>query len=92
MQVTAENVLTVKRIFELANRAHFLYVPRNQAERGQLLKSVLLNCETGRRKSLARLQKAVRRDLRKGKKNKNGRGERDLNLRPPGPEPDFVSY
>jgi hypothetical protein len=46
MQVTAENVLTVKRIFELANRAHFLYVPRNQAERGQLLKSVLLNCET----------------------------------------------
>jgi len=46
MQVTAENVLTVKRIFELANRAHFLHVTRNQAERGQLLKSVLLNCET----------------------------------------------
>jgi hypothetical protein len=25
LQVTADNVLTVKRIFELANKAHFLY-------------------------------------------------------------------
>ncbi|HWC15894.1 MAG TPA: hypothetical protein VG498_02735, partial [Terriglobales bacterium] len=31
---------------ELANRAHFLYLTRNHAERGQLLKSVLLNCAT----------------------------------------------
>lgn len=44
--VTTESVLTVKRIFELANRAHFLYFTRNQADRGQLLKSVLLNCGT----------------------------------------------
>jgi hypothetical protein len=43
VQVTTESVLTVKRIFELANRAHFLYFTRN---RGQLLKSVLLNCGT----------------------------------------------
>ena len=46
LQVTADNVLTVKKIFELANKAHFLYLTRNQAERGQLLKSVLLNCDT----------------------------------------------
>jgi site-specific DNA recombinase len=45
-QVGTQNVLTVKKIFELANRAHFLYFTRNQAERGQLLKSVLLNCDT----------------------------------------------
>jgi len=32
--------------FELANKAHFLYLTRNSAERGQLLKSVLLNCAT----------------------------------------------
>jgi hypothetical protein len=44
--VTTESVLTVKRIFELANSAHFLYFTRNQADRGQLLKSVLLNCGT----------------------------------------------
>jgi site-specific DNA recombinase len=48
LQVPAKNALTVKRIFELANKAHFLYFTRNQAERGQLLKSVLLNCNTGR--------------------------------------------
>ena len=45
-RITAENVLDVKRIFELANRAYFLYLTRNSAERGQLLKSILLNCAT----------------------------------------------
>lgn len=44
--ITLEQVLTVQRVFELANKAHFLYVTRNLAERGQLLKSVLLNCAT----------------------------------------------
>ena len=44
--VPSDNVLTVKKIFELANKAHFLYVTRSHAERGQLLKSVLLNCDT----------------------------------------------
>ena len=45
-RVAGESALTVKRIFELANRAHFLYLTRNAGERGQLLKSVLLNCAT----------------------------------------------
>jgi site-specific DNA recombinase len=44
--ISSDRVLTVQRIFELANKAHFLYVMRNLAERGQLLKSVLLNCAT----------------------------------------------
>jgi site-specific DNA recombinase len=44
--VTAENVLTVKKILELSNQAHFLYFTKNAAERSQLLKSVLSNCET----------------------------------------------
>lgn len=38
--------LTAQRILELANKAHFLYLTRNHAERGQLLKMVLLNCAT----------------------------------------------
>jgi hypothetical protein len=38
--------VTAKRIFELANRAHFLYLTRNSMDRGELLKSVLLNCDT----------------------------------------------
>src|SRR5258708_25383423 len=44
--VTSESVLTVERVFELANKAHSLYVTRNSAERGELLKSVLLNFTT----------------------------------------------
>src|SRR5437016_12845699 len=43
---TSERVLTVARTFELAQKAHSLYLTRNHAERGQLLKSVLLNCAT----------------------------------------------
>ena len=46
VQVTPDRFLTVKRIFELANRAHFLYFTRNLTERGQLLRSVLSNCDT----------------------------------------------
>jgi len=46
VQILSDQVLTAKRIFELANKAHFLYVRRNHAERGQLLKSILLNCDT----------------------------------------------
>ena len=38
--------LTAQKILELANKAHFLYLTRNPAERGQLLKMVLLNCAT----------------------------------------------
>ncbi|HVH85661.1 MAG TPA: recombinase family protein, partial [Terriglobales bacterium] len=44
--ITAENVLTAQRTLELANRAYSLYFTRDHAERGQLLKSVLLNCAT----------------------------------------------
>jgi hypothetical protein len=42
----ADSVLTAKYILELANQAHFLYPTRNHAERAQLLKRVLLNCDT----------------------------------------------
>jgi len=44
--VSAANVLTAQRTLELANPAYSLYFTRNHAERGQLLKSVLLNCAT----------------------------------------------
>jgi hypothetical protein len=40
-RATSDSVLTVQRIFELANRAHFLYFTRNTPERAELLKSVL---------------------------------------------------
>jgi site-specific DNA recombinase len=85
-QVGAENVLTVKKIFELANRAHFLYFTRNQAERGQLLKSVLLNCDTDGVSLLPVYRKPFDLIFERAK-NQDWSGREDLNLRPPGPEP-----
>src|SRR5579863_3873887 len=34
-RVKQENELTIERIFELANKAHYLYLTRNAAERGE---------------------------------------------------------
>ena len=85
VQVTAESVLTVKRIFELANRAHFLYVTRSQAERGQLLKSVLLNCDTDGVSLWPAYRKPFDVIFERAKKQEWS-GREDLNLRPPGPE------
>jgi site-specific DNA recombinase len=85
-QVPAENALTVKRIFELANKAHFLYFTRNQAERGQLLKSVLLNCDTDGVSFTATYRKPFDLIFQRAKRQEWS-GREDLNLRPPGPEP-----
>jgi hypothetical protein len=46
LPVSENHALTAQRTLELANQAHFLYVTRNHAEQGQLLKMVLLNCAT----------------------------------------------
>ena len=84
--VSTDHVLTVKRTFELATKAHFLYFTRNHAERGQLLKSVLLNCATDG----ATLSPTYRKPfdlIFQRAKNEEWSGREDLNLRPPGPEP-----
>jgi site-specific DNA recombinase len=89
-QVAAQSVLTVKKIFELANRAHFLYFTRNQAERGQLLKSVLLNCDTDG-VSLWPVYRKPFDLIFERAKNQEWSGREDLNLRPPGPETKKIS-
>ena len=43
-QATVDRQLTVNRILELANKAHFLYLKQNPAEKAQLLKMVVSNC------------------------------------------------
>jgi site-specific DNA recombinase len=83
--ITSENVLTAKRIFELANKAHFLYVTRNHAERGQLLQSVLLNCATDGVSFWPTYRKPFDLIFERAK-NEEWSGREDLNLRPPGPE------
>jgi hypothetical protein len=85
MQISDDSVLTVKRIFELANKAHFLYVSRNHADRGQLLKSALLNCDTDG-VSLWRVYRKPFDLIFERAKNQEWSGREDLNLRPPGPE------
>ena len=84
--VTQASVLTVERIFELANKARSLYLTRNTAERGQLLKTVLLNCATDG----VNLYPAYRKPfdlIFERAKTEDWSGREDLNLRPPGPEP-----
>jgi hypothetical protein len=66
--ITSDRVLTVQRIFELANKAHFLYVTRNSGGRGPIAEIGTFKLRDGWRKSLAHLQKAVRPDLPEGQK------------------------
>jgi site-specific DNA recombinase len=87
--ITSDRVLTVQRIFELANKAHFLYVTRNSAERGQLLKSVLLNCATDGVSLWPTYRKPFDLIFQRAK-NEEWSGRMDLNHRPPGPEPAWT--
>ena len=84
--ITPDRVLNIQRIFELANKAHFLYVTRNHTERGQLLKSVLLNCATDGVSLWPTYRKPFDLIFQRAK-NEEWSGREDLNLRPPGPEP-----
>ena len=84
--ITAENVLTAQRTLELANCAYSLYFTRNHAERGQLLKSVLLNCATDGVNLTPTYRKPFDLIFQRAK-NEDWSGREDLNLRPPGPEP-----
>ena len=84
--IPANYTLTAERILELANKAHFLYLTRNTAERGQLLKTVLLNCATDGVNLWPTYRKPF--DLICARaKGQEWSGREDLNLRPPGPEP-----
>jgi site-specific DNA recombinase len=83
--VTTKIVLTAERIFELANKAYSLYLTRNVAERGELLKSVLLNCTTDG----VSLSPAYRKPfdlIFQRAKNQEWSGRADLNCRPLAPQ------
>jgi hypothetical protein len=82
VQVPAENALTVRNIFELANKAHFLYLTRNSSDRGRLLKSVLLNCDTDGVSYTPTYKKPFDLIFERAK-NEDWSGREDLNLCPP---------
>ena len=83
--ITAENVLTAQRTLELANRAYSLYFTRNHAERGQLLKSVLLNCTTDGLNLTPTYRKPFDLIFQRAK-NEEWSGRADLNCRPLAPQ------
>ena len=89
--VPENRALTVKRIFELANKAHSLYLTRNHAERGELLKSVLLNCGTDGISLTPTFRKPFDVIFERAK-NEEWSGREDLNLRPTGRELDSMLY
>ncbi len=89
--IPENRALTVQRIFELANRAHFLYLTRNHTERGRLLKSVLLNCATDGVSLTPTFRKPFDVIFERAKREEWS-GREDLNLRLPGPEPDSSRY
>jgi DNA invertase Pin-like site-specific DNA recombinase len=80
-----QNVLTVQRVFELAESAYSLYLTRNPTEQGQLLKSVLLNCSTDGVSLWPVYRKPFDLIFQRAR-NEDWSGREDLNLRPPGPE------
>jgi hypothetical protein len=83
-------LLNVQRVLELAQRAYFLYLTRKPAEQAELLRNVLLNCSI----DAVSLYPTYRKPfdlIHKRAKCKEWSGREDLNLRPPGPEPDFVA-
>jgi hypothetical protein len=63
------------------NKAHFLYLTRNAADRGQLLKSVVLKCATDGI-SLAPSYRKPFDLIFERAKTENWPGREDLNLRP----------
>ena len=85
MPVSAANVLTAQRTLELANHAYSLYLTRNHAERGQLLKSVLLNCTTDGVNLTPTYRKPFDLIFERAK-NEEWSGRADLNCRPLAPQ------
>ncbi len=88
--ITDESMFTVKEILELANQSHSLYLTRNHEQRAQLLKRVLLNCDTDGA-SLWPVYRYPYDLISDRAKNQEWSGREDLNLRPPGPETTEIS-
>ena len=83
--IEQNNALTIERVFELANRSYSLYLARNATERGNLLKSVLLNCTTDG----VTLSPAYRKPfdlISQRAKTEDWSGRADLNCRPLAPQ------
>ena len=85
-QASPDGLLTAKKTLELAHHACFQYLTQDPAERGKLLKKVLLNCRMDGVSLYPTYRKPFDLIYQRAKKSEWS-GREDLNLRPPGPEP-----
>ena len=79
-QLPHDNVLSARRILELAQNAYSVYLRANHAERGRLLKSVLSNCVTDGVSYWPTYRKPFDMIFQRGQ-NEEWRRERDSNPR-----------
>ena len=80
-----DRLLDAKRVLELANKAHFLYVTQNSAEQARLLKLVLLNCGIDELSVYPTYRKPFDLIFQRVK-NQEWSGRADLNCRPLAPQ------
>jgi hypothetical protein len=76
----------VRRILELAQNAHSMYVAQKPTEQAKLLRNVLWNCAIDGVSLYPTYRKPFDLIAMRAK-NEQWSGREDLNLRPPGPEP-----
>ena len=84
-------ILDAKRILELADKAYSLYLTQNPTQQATLLRMVLLNCSIDAASVCPTYRKPFDLIFQRAE-NQEWSGREDLNLRPPGPEPDFAAY
>ena len=82
----SDRALDVQRIFELANKAHFLYISQNPGEKAKLLKMLFSNCSVDAVSVSPTYRKPFDMIAKRALLNEWS-GREDSNLRPPGPEP-----
>ena len=82
----SDRALDVQRIFELANRAHLLYISQDSTEKAKLLRMLFSNCSVDAVSVTPTYRKPFD-VIFKRTQNQEWSGREDSNLRPPGPEP-----
>ena len=80
-----DRLLDAKKILELANKAHFLYLTQNSTEQARLLKLVLLNCAIDEVSVYPSYRKPFDLIFQRVK-NEEWSGRADLNCRPLAPQ------
>ena len=89
-QVKPERMLDALRILELANKAYFLYLKQEPAEKAKLLRMVLSNCGVDAASVYPTYRKPFDLIFQHAK-NEEWRARRDLNPRHPAPEAGALS-